>query len=148
MSILLFVPTPLIRLYHSRQALQGSADKQTRILTFTLTKCVFIVGAMLVVNAMDGGCTSYYTYNRRFNHIGGTRLLRLPTKILNAFQYFGLYKLASRMGTDLAITALSLHRCGKVDWSKTAMKDWFVSYDLPTVEFYGVSEMCCKQVSV
>lgn len=95
---------------------------------------------MFVINAQDGACPGYYTYNGWVDHIGGSLFFRLPSRILDALKYFGLYKFSSGMGTGPVLTALAFHRCGEVDWEKTVVKDGFVSYDFPTVEVYGLSE--------
>lgn len=44
------------------------------------------------------------------------------------------------MGTDPALADLAFHRCGEVFWSKTAVRDWFVSYGFSSDEVYGLSK--------
>lgn len=77
----------------------------------------------------------------------GSLLFWLPVKILDALRYFGLYKFACRMGTDPVLTALAFHRCGEVDWSKTAVRDGFVAYDFPTGEVLASAKKRYKQGS-
>lgn len=101
---------------------------------------MFVAGAMLVINANDGACPRYYTYNHHFDLIGGSLLFRLPTKILKALQYFGLYTPAGHTGTDPALTALVFHQYGEVDWSKTAIEHRFVSSDFSNGEVYRLRE--------
>lgn len=72
MPSLWFVPTALALSYYSLLALRGSADDQTRIWTMALTEFVFMEGVMFIINARDGAYPSYYTYNHRFEHIGGS----------------------------------------------------------------------------
>lgn len=81
-----------------------------------LTEYVFIARAMFVINDGDGACSSYYTYNTRFDLIGGTFLSRLQSKIFNALKYFGLFKSASRLGTDPFLTTLASQQCGR--WTR------------------------------
>lgn len=38
------------------------------------------------------------------------------------------------------VTALAFHRCGEVDYCSTALRDRFVSYDIPTSEVQGLSK--------
>lgn len=44
------------------------------------------------------------------------------------------------MGTDPVPIALALHQCGEVDRGKTAVRNEFVSYKLPTGKFHGFSK--------
>lgn len=67
-------------------------------------------------------------------------MFRFSPKILDTLKYFGLYKFAHRMETDTVLTAREFHRCGQADWDKTAVKDGFMSYDVPPREVYGHSE--------
>lgn len=67
----------------------------------SLTAYLVMVEAMFGINARDRAYLIYYTYITLFDHIGGCLFLRLPTKILDALKYFGLYKFASRMRSDL-----------------------------------------------
>lgn len=95
---------------------------------------------MLVLNAKDGASPKYYTYNARFEHIGGSLLFTLLSRIPDSLKYFDLYKITSHMGTDPVLTAPAFHRCGKVDLNKTAVREGLVSYDILTSEIYGLNE--------
>lgn len=44
------------------------------------------------------------------------------------------------MGTDPVLTALVPHRCEEIAWEKTAVKDGFLFYGLPTGEVYRLSK--------
>lgn len=59
-------------------------------------------------------------------------------KILDALQYFRLYKLALRMGTDPVLTAMAFHGCSKVDWETTAVRYGFILYEFRTGEVHGL----------
>lgn len=56
----------------------------------------------------------------------------------------------SGIGTDPVLTAVVFHRCGELDWEKTAVKEGFVSFDFSTGKFYGLNEesVNCKRRSV
>lgn len=71
--------------------MRGSAAYQTRIWTIALTVYVFMAGAMFIVNAKDGACLNYYTGNLWIEHVSEKLLFRLPVKILDTVEYFGLY---------------------------------------------------------
>lgn len=68
-----------------------------------------MAGAMFHINGRDGASPYYYTHNPRFDHIRGSLLFQLPTKILNALQSLGLRMFVSRMVTDLVLTALEIY---------------------------------------
>lgn len=57
--------------YYSDVAMPGSATDQTRIWTIALTEYVFMAGAVFIVNAKDGVCSTYYSVNLRFDHTSG-----------------------------------------------------------------------------
>lgn len=95
---------------------------------------------MFVINTRNGACPSYYRYNQWFNHVWGSLLSRLPTEIFNALRYYGLSNFARRMGTDRVPMALGLIDVLKFDWSKTFVRDGFVSYNFPAGEVYDLSE--------
>lgn len=139
------LPITLLFSYYYGLALQKSADDHNCIWTMALTDYVFMVRAILVINAWEGSCPRYYNYNARLYNIRGSLLFRLPSKILDAPKYFGLYKFASRLGTDTVLTAVLFHRCGERDWEKTAVQDWVVPYHFPTGEVYGHSEKAARE---
>lgn len=72
---------------------------------------------MLIVNAKNKSCTSYYTLNPSFDHLGGS-LSFYSVEIFDALKYLSLYKPFHRMGTDPVLTALVIHLCSEVDWKK------------------------------
>lgn len=53
---------------------------------------------------------------------------------------FRPYKFACRMGTNPDLTARAFYRCGEVDWSRTAVKDEFKSYDCSSGKVYGLGK--------
>lgn len=103
----------------------GYAIDQTRIWTLVLANYVFMVGAIFGISDRDGACPSYYIYNARLDHIGGSLLFRLPSKIFHALNDFGMYKFAILMRTDSVLTALAFHRFEEVDYEKTVVKARF-----------------------
>lgn len=139
MLCLLFVPTALILSYYSGLALRVSVDDQNHNWTLALTEYVFMAEGE-VCNVRDGACSSYYTYNRRLDNIGGSLLFRFPRKVLYTLKFFCLYKPARRIATDPVSTALAFHMCGEVDCDKTAVSDGILSYDFPTDEANGHSK--------
>lgn len=104
------MPTPLVLSYYNGLALQRSADDQTCICMVTLTELVFMAGAKFVTSTRDVVCPSNYTYNSRFDHIFGSLPFRLPPMILVPRSTSAFTGFASRMGTDLALTALEFPR--------------------------------------
>lgn len=67
------------------------------------------------MNAEDGACQIHYTSNLRFFYVSGELLFWLPEKSLDAMAYYGFYKFALCMGTDLMLRALAFKRCMEVD---------------------------------
>lgn len=74
-----------------------------------------MTGALFVINGRDRMRLSFYTRNVRFGHIASSLLFRLPSSILLALNYFGIYEFASRIGTDPVLTVMVFHRCGEED---------------------------------
>lgn len=103
-----------------------------------MTKYVFMAGSMFVKNARNGACHSYYPYNFRFDNLIGSLLYRLPGKILDALNYYGIYKFALRRGTDPLSTASEFLRCGEIYWEKTTVRDGFMSYDFRRDKIIGL----------
>lgn len=61
---------------------------------------------MCVSNARNGAYHSWYTYYDWLDRIGHSFLFRLPSRILDALNNFGLRKVAICTDTDLLLTAL------------------------------------------
>lgn len=57
-----------------------------------------------------------------------------------AIRYFGLYRFALHMNTDPARTALEIHRCSKVDWTKMGFEDRVVSYDSENADIFDLKQ--------
>lgn len=99
-----------------------------------MTANEFTPGITFVVNARDSVCPSYHTLNPQFDDLSGSILFRLRDKILDSLKYFGLYKFASRIGTDPVMMAKAFHRCGEANWGVTAVRDGFLSYRIEAGE--------------
>lgn len=54
--------------------------------------------------------------------------------------YFGLYKFALRMGTDLVLKALAFNAYMAVDWRKIATNNDFLRYDFGKGEVLAVEK--------
>lgn len=67
--------------YYCKIVLRGFVDGRNRIQTITLMEYVFTASAMLVINARDFACHSYYTYNPLFENETGGLLFSLFNKI-------------------------------------------------------------------
>lgn len=93
---------------------------------------------MSVINTRDGACLSYYSLNLWFENRSGSILFLLPDKILDSVMYFGLYKLTFGMRTDSVMIAMALHRCGEIDWSRTAVRDGFAAYNFESGAVIGL----------
>lgn len=55
---------------------RGSAEDQTCVMKMSSSEYMFIVDAMLVLNARDGAYSRYYIYSARADHIGGSMTVR------------------------------------------------------------------------
>lgn len=104
----------------------------------TLTEYVFMTEVRFIVNAKNGACATFYTWNLRFGHVSGGPLFRLLGNILNIFVYFSLYKFALKMKTDSLFTILAVRRCMEVDWEINASKDGFVRYEFSSGLVLGI----------
>lgn len=104
------------------------------------TGYAFMTGVLLVFNLRDAAYPRYYIYKDRFDHIGRSLFFRLPSKILSALKFFGLYESASHTATDPILTALAFYRCTAVNWERTAVPDGSGSHDSPTHAVYFPSE--------
>lgn len=67
-------------------------------------------------------------------------MLRLSEKIVDELKYFGLYWFAQHMGTNPVRTALVIHRCTEVVWTKTALDDGSVSYEVEAGKKFDLEE--------
>lgn len=72
-------------------------------------------GSIFITYARDGSCHAYCTYNGRFDHTGCCLLFCLPVRILDALNYFGLYKFTDRIRTNVALVAVAFHGCSEVN---------------------------------
>lgn len=139
-SALIFVLRPPVLSYYIRLVLNGFRDDNSCLSKFSVAEFAFLTGVMLVINAADGSCASYYSRSPRFDHVRGSILFRLPVKILDAIRYFGLYKFARRIGTAPVLAVILFHRCFEVKWEKTVLRDGYVSYDFRTGDVYGIED--------
>lgn len=67
-------------------------------------------------------------------------MLRHSDKVVDALKCYDLYWFALRMGTDLVRTALAIHGCSEVDWTKSTLDDGFVLYDFAGVTIFNLKE--------
>lgn len=138
MAILLSLPTPFILALHNELVRRGSSDDHSGVWTITLTEYVFISGTIFVINARDGAYSGYYSLNPQFDNLSGSILFSLPDKLLGALRYFGINKIALRLGTDLVMTVAAFHRCKEVDWDRAVARDWFLSNHFEMSEVTGL----------
>lgn len=99
-----------------------------------------MAGRIFVVNVRDGFTPQYYTLNPRFDNLSADVLFRLFDIILDARKYFRLYRLVLGMDTDQVETALKIHQCSEIDWTKVALKDGFLSYEIKNSEVFDLKE--------
>lgn len=91
---------------------------------------VFMAGTMLVINDRDWAYPRYYLLNNPIDTLRRCVLVQLSDKILDACKYLFLYRFALQMGADPAWTVLAAHKCSEIDFTKTALQDGFLSYDI------------------
>lgn len=113
--------------YYIVFVLLGSADCQTRVCTIELTKCVHVAAVMLVVNAENGACSSYYAQCSLFNHVRCSILFRHQLRVRHAIIYLCLSYLAQGMDTDPFLATMTVHWCSQSDWKKRTVHDAFLS---------------------
>lgn len=97
-------------------------------------------GVVFIISARNRACPSYYTYHAQFAHVDDGLLFRLLLNVLVDLKYSGLYKFSSCMDGNPVLTAMFLYRCGEVYWWHTAVKNWFLSYKLVSVDAYVLKE--------
>lgn len=114
------MPGALISAYHGELVIQGFAEDQTDLWTIALTEYVFMSGIVFVFDGRDVASLCYYTLNLHFDSLSGSIQSRLSDKVLEALNYFRLYKLSLQMRTDPDVNAMAFTCCGEVHWRRTA----------------------------
>lgn len=115
--VLLFGLTPFVLTHYSELAMSGSSGDQTWVWTTNLTDYDLTVGAIILINAREWDCTSYYSYISRFEYQYGSLLFCIRNKILNELKYFGLYNTALSMSTGTVLTLVAPYYSNKVEWN-------------------------------
>lgn len=80
----------------------------------SLDKVGFHCRSMFILNDWDGPCQTFYTGNLRFSHVSGGLFSWHLSNVRDALSYFGPYKSAERIETDLVLTASAFKRYMKV----------------------------------
>lgn len=120
--------------YESLPMIRHACGQWRRLNTGSWRSDVFI-------NAGDRASPSYYTYNVRLDHNGVELVFRLPLKIIDALNYFCLYKISSSMRIEPALIGMVFRRSGGVGWENNIMMDRVIFYFFPTGEIYSISKM-------
>lgn len=80
-----------------------------------LAESVFFAGVIFMINARDDAFRSYHTLNNRYDTLSRAVLFRLYENTFDALQYFGRYRPAFRILTDLVLTGLEVYYYFEID---------------------------------
>lgn len=100
---------------------------------------MFMGGVTLFVCDKDIVFSSLYNYNPCLNNLGGL-LLRFSEKIIDSLKCCWSYRFASRMATDVLLTAVATHQCPEVNWKKLAVLGSSLSYDFYNGKVLGLDK--------